>query len=89
MSAPLQTVTSGTSPVPAPDFAIRTVNLTKTYRSGESDLVIFSGLNFEIERGETLALVGESGAGKSTLLHLLGGLDRPTNGAIYFGQNDI
>ena len=69
--------------------AIRAVNLTKTYRSGESDLVVFSGLNFEISRGEKLALVGESGAGKSTLLHLLGGLDRPTDGAIYFGQNDI
>ncbi len=40
-------------------------------------------------RGEKLALVGESGAGKSTLLHLLGGLDRPSKGAIYFGQNDI
>ena len=40
-------------------------------------------------RGERLALVGESGAGKSTLLHLLGGLDRPTEGAIYFGHNDI
>lgn len=69
--------------------AIRTVNLTKTYRSGNSDLVIFAGLNFEVMQGEKLALVGESGAGKSTLLHLLGGLDRPTDGAIYFGQNDI
>ncbi|MEP6963283.1 MAG: ABC transporter ATP-binding protein [Acidobacteriota bacterium] len=69
--------------------AIRTVDLTKTYRSGESDLVIFSGLALEVPEGEKLALVGESGAGKSTLLHLLGGLDRPTRGAIYFGQNDI
>ena len=43
----------------------------------------------EVARGERLALVGESGAGKSTLLHLLGGLDTPTEGAIYFGQNDI
>lgn len=58
--------------------AIRTVDLTKTYRSGEAELVIFEGLNFEVEQGEKLALVGESGAGKSTLLHLLGGLDTPT-----------
>jgi lipoprotein-releasing system ATP-binding protein len=71
------------------DPAIRAVGLTKRYRSGDGFLVIFEDLNFEVARGEKLALVGESGAGKSTLLHLLGGLDRPTDGAIYFGQNDI
>ncbi|HEY1758599.1 MAG TPA: ABC transporter ATP-binding protein [Bryobacteraceae bacterium] len=71
------------------DCAIRAVNLTRFYRSGGADLVVFAGLNFEVPRGERLALVGESGAGKSTLLHLLGGLDRPTEGEIYFGQKDI
>ncbi|MEP7354438.1 MAG: ABC transporter ATP-binding protein [Acidobacteriota bacterium] len=69
--------------------AIRTVDLSKSYRSGGSELVIFSGLNLEVPEGEMLALVGESGAGKSTLLHLLGGLDRPTKGEIYFGHNEI
>ena len=68
---------------------IRAVCLEKRYRSGDADLVVFSNLNFEIAQGERVALVGESGAGKSTLLHLLGGLDRPSDGAIYFGQNDI
>jgi lipoprotein-releasing system ATP-binding protein len=71
------------------EIAIRAVGLSKIYRSGGADLVVFSGLDLEVARGERLALVGESGAGKSTLLHLLGGLDRPTEGAIYFGQNDI
>src|SRR6202167_172574 len=71
------------------DCAIRAVNLARFYRSGGAELVIFSGLDFEVARGERLALVGESGAGKSTLLHLLGGLDRPTEGAIYFGHKDI
>jgi lipoprotein-releasing system ATP-binding protein len=71
------------------DFSIRAVDLEKRYRSGDSDLIVFSGLNLEVAQGERLALVGESGSGKSTLLHLLGGLDAPTNGAIYFGQNDI
>ena len=69
--------------------AIRAVNLGKTYSSGTAKLTIFSGLNLEIAPGERLALVGQSGAGKSTILHLLGGLDRPTEGAIYFGQSDI
>jgi len=69
--------------------AIRAVGLTKHYRSGDGTLVVFAGLNLEVPEGEKLALVGESGSGKSTLLHLLGGLDRPTEGAIYFGQNDI
>src|ERR1700684_2338010 len=71
------------------EIAIRAVNLSKSYLSGGSELVIFSGLDIDVARGERLALVGESGAGKSTLLHLLGGLDRPTEGAIYFGHKDI
>jgi lipoprotein-releasing system ATP-binding protein len=71
------------------DPLIRTERLEKRYRSGDADLVIFADLNLEVARGERLALVGESGAGKSTLLHLLGGLDRPSQGAIYFGQHDI
>ena len=63
--------------------------MSKKYRSGETDLVVFSELDLEVARGERLALVGESGAGKSTLLHLLGGLDRPTEGSIYYGSKDI
>ena len=51
--------------------------------------MVFAGLNLEVARGERLAVIGESGAGKSTLLHILGGLDRPSDGAIYFGNNDI
>ena len=71
------------------EIAVRAEGLAKSYRSGDSDLVIFSGLDLNVPRGERLALVGESGAGKSTLLHLLGGLDRPTEGAIYFGHKNI
>src|SRR5437867_10165811 len=74
----------------APDeIAIRAVELTKAFRSGSADLVVFRDLNLEVERGERLALVGESGAGKSTLLHLLGGLDRPSEGTIYYNTRDI
>ncbi len=83
----------GSAPVEG-DAAIRAVNLSMVYRgvvygAADAGLAIFTGLNLEVARGERLALVGESGAGKSTLLHLLGGLDRPTEGEIYFGQKDI
>lgn len=71
----------------APVF--RTEQLTKTFRSGDSDLVVFADVNLEVRCGECLAVVGESGAGKSTLLHLLGGLDRPTSGTIYYQSKDI
>ncbi|HKX00134.1 MAG TPA: ABC transporter ATP-binding protein [Bryobacteraceae bacterium] len=69
--------------------AFRVENLGKIFRSGATDLVVLDHVNFEVQRGERLALVGESGAGKSTLLYLLGGLDRPTNGTIYYGSKDI
>ena len=68
---------------------IRARNLAKRYRSGEAALVVFEGLDLDVERGEMLALVGESGAGKSTLLHLLGGLDSPSEGTIHYGEREI
>jgi lipoprotein-releasing system ATP-binding protein len=71
------------------DILIRTEQLSKRYRSGEDELVIFSGLDLEVRRGERLFIIGESGAGKSTLLYLLGALDRPSSGTIHFGQRDI
>jgi lipoprotein-releasing system ATP-binding protein len=72
-----------------PEPHIRVQELSKVYRSGDADLVVFSGVNLEIARGEMVALVGESGAGKSTLLHLMGGLDRPSGGTIYYGSTEI
>ena len=72
-----------------PDPHIRVRALSKVYQSGGADLVVFSGVDLEVHRGEMLALVGESGAGKSTLLHLLGGLDRPSGGTIYYGSTEI
>jgi lipoprotein-releasing system ATP-binding protein len=68
---------------------IRVEELSKTYRSGDTDLVVLSGVNLEVQSGESVAVVGESGAGKSTLLHLLGGVDRPTSGKIVFEGRDI
>ncbi|MDQ2946186.1 MAG: ABC transporter ATP-binding protein [Acidobacteriota bacterium] len=69
--------------------AIRGAGLTKKFKSGHSDLFVFTDMSFEVRRGERLALIGESGAGKSTLLYVLGGLDRPSRGTIYFDHTDI
>jgi lipoprotein-releasing system ATP-binding protein len=63
---------------------LKVENLTKIFRSGPEQVVVFEDLNFEIRRGELVALVGESGAGKTTLLHLLAALDTPTRGEVYF-----
>lgn len=59
-------------------------NLTKVFRSGGEEVVVFEDLNFEIREGDFVALVGESGAGKTTLLHLIAALDTPTRGEVYF-----
>ncbi|MGI6454082.1 MAG: ABC transporter ATP-binding protein [bacterium] len=58
--------------------------LNKTYQSGEEKLVVLDGLNLALPENEFLAITGESGSGKSTLLHLLGCLDKPTSGEIFF-----
>jgi len=68
------------------DLMIRVENLKKAFRSGPSDLVLFENLSFQVAKGEMLAIVGESGAGKSTLLHILGALDRPSAGDVYFAH---
>lgn len=63
---------------------LKAENLTKIFRSGEEEVVVFEDLNFEVHPGELVALVGESGSGKSTLLYLLAALDTPTRGEVYF-----
>lgn len=65
---------------------LRVANLKKVYRSGKQDLVVFENLTFQVAVGEMVAIVGESGSGKSTLLHILGALDQPTSGEIFFGD---
>ena len=68
---------------PADTAVIRAEALGKTYAEGRMRTPVFDGLDFRVDAGETVAILGASGAGKSTLLHLLGGLDTPTAGEVY------
>lgn len=64
-------------------------DLTKIYGSGENAVYALNGVNFSVEKGEFVAVVGTSGSGKSTLLHMLGGLDRPTSGSVTVDGKEI
>lgn len=68
---------------------IKTSQLNKSVKTAEADLEILRGIDLEIKRGETAAIVGTSGSGKSTLLGLLAGLDSPSGGDIYLDDTNI
>ncbi len=69
---------------------IETKNLVKTYNKGkENELEVLHGINLKIKEGEFTTITGPSGSGKSTLLHILGCLDTPTSGKVFFEEKDI
>lgn len=67
---------------------VKTVDLTKTYNNGV-EVHALSNVNFEMEKGDLVAIIGDSGSGKSTLLHLLAGVDTPTSGDIFIQDKNI
>lgn len=68
---------------------LRVENLTKVYGKDAAQVVALDHVSFSVEKGEFVAIVGESGSGKSTLLHLIGGVDRPTDGKVFIDGKDI
>lgn len=68
---------------------LRTQNITKTYQMGDVAVHALAGVSLDIQEGEFVCLLGYSGSGKSTLLNILGGLDRPTTGELWYGDESI
>ena len=68
---------------------LRVEHLSKIYGKGENQVKALDDVSFAIEKGQFVAIIGPSGSGKSTLLHILGGVDRPTEGKVYLEGQDV
>lgn len=71
------------------NYLIKAVDIHKSYTQGAGELEILRGVGFEIAQSQAIAILGASGAGKSTLLQILGTLDRPNRGELYFEGQDL
>lgn len=71
------------------DVILQASDIYKSYTTGKIVLPVLLGIDLEVKRGEILTIVGPSGVGKSTLLHILGALDRPTQGRVMFNSKDV
>lgn len=71
------------------EVSIRAQGLVKTFHKGKHGIEVLKGLDLKVEKGKGAAIIGASGTGKSTLLHLLGGLEKPDSGSIYYGDRNI
>jgi putative ABC transport system ATP-binding protein len=70
-------------------LVFRTCGVSKVYPTGEGDVAVLRDLNLEVTEGELVVLLGPSGSGKSTLLNILGGLDSPTSGKVFFRDREL
>jgi putative ABC transport system ATP-binding protein len=63
---------------------LRVEKLTKVYGRGETAVTALKDVSFSVSKGQFVSIIGPSGSGKSTLLHIIGGVDTPTSGKVYF-----
>lgn len=68
---------------------LRVENLSRIYGQGENEVCALGHVSFSVRKGEFVSVIGASGSGKSTLLHLIGGVDRPTEGKVYVNGTDV
>lgn len=68
---------------------LKVEHLTKVYGKGENQVYALNDVSFSVRKGEFIAITGPSGSGKSTLLHILGGVDRPTDGKVFLDGHDV
>ncbi|MDR1080125.1 MAG: ABC transporter ATP-binding protein [Deltaproteobacteria bacterium] len=80
---------SGRPDRPEADCLLEARGLSKTFRSGQEDILVLDRVDLTVSRGASMAVLGASGSGKSTLLYILGGLERPTGGSVVSGGSDV
>ena len=68
---------------------IKVRNVSKTFESGHKNVAVLKGIDININKGEMLSILGASGVGKSTLLHILGAIERPSSGSVFYGDEDL
>ncbi|MCA1767998.1 MAG: lipoprotein-releasing ABC transporter ATP-binding protein LolD [Idiomarina sp.] len=71
------------------DALLRCKGLSKSYQDGDNQVTVLKDIDFALQPGEMVAIVGASGSGKSTLLHLLGGLDKPSSGQLFYKKEEM